>query len=324
MANISSIVPFLEPSFGPSLWVIVGPTASGKTSLALALADRLPMVIVSADSRLVYRELDIGTAKPTLAQQQQVTHKLIDICEPTQILTVADYQQQAQAMIAQVHATRQAMPVLVGGTGLYIDAVTKGLKIPRVAPQRELRSQLTQLGQRQCYAFLQQVDPLAAQRIHANDQIRTLRALEVYYVTGQPISAQQGENPPSYPILYIGLDCVPPERLNPRIQTRIEQMIEQGLIAEVQTLLQRYGPDLPLLKTLGYAEMVPYILGETPLAAAIEQCAQNTRQFAKRQRTWFRKNPAIHWFDPESPTLVEQVWQQIENFVERISSNQGG
>jgi tRNA dimethylallyltransferase len=314
MTAFSSIVPFLI--------AIVGPTASGKSSVAMALADRFPVVILSADSRQIYREFDIGTAKPTFAQQQQVTHKLIDICDPRQTLTVADYQQQAQALVAQVQAERQCVPLLVGGTGLYIDAITKGLKIPRVSPQGNLRNQLTQLGQHQCYAFLQQVDPLAAQRIHANDQVRTLRALEVYYVTGQPISAQQGESPPPYPILYIGLDCIPPEHLNTRIQSRIEQMIAQGFIAEVQTLLERYGPDLPLLKTLGYAEMVPYVLGQTRLDLAIEQCAQSTRQFAKRQRTWFRKNPAIHWFDPESPRLVEQVWQQVNDFLDEISSRQ--
>jgi len=181
----------------PGLIVIAGPTATGKTGLSLAIAARLPIAILSADSRLVYRELDIGTAKPSLEERSQVPHYLIDIRQPTETLTVAEYQQTAQALIQQFHDTGPRLPCLVGGTGLYIASVVEGLQIPPVAPQPELRSQLTRLGQSQCYAMLQQVDPAASDRIHPHDAVRTIRALEVAYVTGRALSAQQGQSPPN-------------------------------------------------------------------------------------------------------------------------------
>ncbi len=297
-----------------SLIVICGATATGKSSLALALAKRLKAIIISADSRQVYREFDIGTAKPTLNEQQEVPHYLIDICEPTETLTVADYQQQAQGLIHSAVSPT----LLVGGTGLYIRSIVQGLKIPRVAPNSELRSQLLLLGQLQLYAMLQQVDPLAAQKIHANDTVRTLRALEVYYVTGNPISEQQGENPPNYPILQIGLDCPNPEDLQKRVEQRTEQMIAAGLVVEVEFLCKKYGVDLPLLNTLGYQEIKEYLLGNVSLSEAKDLIILHTRQFAKRQRTWFRANPAIAWFDAEDLELIVKVWQKVQEFGELL------
>lgn len=291
------------------LIVICGATATGKSGLALHLAQRLETVIISADSRQVYREFDIGTAKPTLLEQQLVPHYLIDICEPTETLTVADYQQQAQDLIA-----KHVNPLLVGGTGLYLKAITRGLKIPRVAPHEELRSRLTELGQTQCYAFLSQVDPVAAKKIHPHDQVRTLRALEVYYITGRPISAQQGENPPNYPILQLGLEWSR-GALEKRIQHRTQKMIKIGFVAEVEHLVQKYGADLPLLNTLGYAEAKQYLTGEIRLEEMIELIVLHTRQFAKRQRTWFRRYPEIEWFDAASPDMVEQVWHKCVSFL---------
>ena len=283
----------------------------------MAIAQRLntlrPTVILSADSRQVYREFDIGTAKPSAADQQAVEHRLVDICEPTETLTVADYQQRAQRAIAQIHQQGDRSPLLVGGTGLYINAIARGLKIPRVPPDVGLRSQLTQLGQPHCYDLLKQVDPQATQRIHPNDQVRTLRALEVFYVTGQTISSQQGENPPDYPILYIGLAC-DAEALRQRIEKRTYQMIEAGFTNEVARLIEKYGSDLPLLKTLGYAEMHRYLAGEFSLESAIEQIVRHTCQFAKRQRTWFRKEPGIEWFSADDPRLKGQVVERIEKF----------
>jgi tRNA dimethylallyltransferase len=309
------------------LITICGATATGKSGLALALAQRLGCVIISADSRQVYREFNIGTAKPSLAEQRSVPHYLLDICEPTETMTLADYQLQAQALIDHVHlpchefASKElplqtALPLLVGGTGLYIRAVVKGLKIPRVAPHIELRRQLSTLGQTQLYAFLQQVDPTAAVKIHANDNVRTLRALEVFYVTGRPISDQQGKNPPNYPILQIGLECSDTNILNQRIQQRTEQMLELGWEAEVRYLCEKYGFDLPLLNTLGYQEIKQYILGDTSLSQAKELTVLHTRQFAKRQRTWFRAVPEIIWFNADAPDLLDQVWQQVRQFLE--------
>jgi tRNA dimethylallyltransferase len=292
------------------LIVICGATASGKSGLGLALARKLDTVIISADSRQIYREFDIGTAKPSLADRQLVPHYLIDICDPIETFTVADYQQQADFLIDKLPS-----PVLlVGGTGLYIKSIARGLKIPRVAPQPELRSQLTALGQQQLYAFLSQIDPVAAQKIHANDRVRTLRALEVYYVTGKTITAQQGENPPNYPILQIGLDCEV-TALDDRITKRTHQMCELGLVAEVENLMDKYGSDLPLLQTLGYAEIGQYLTGDINLDRAIELTILHTRQFAKRQRTWFQNCSNIIWFDANSPDLLDRVWQQIQEFI---------
>jgi tRNA dimethylallyltransferase len=340
----------LNSSF-PILIVICGPTATGKSGLALNLAPQLNGVILNADSRQVYREFDIGTAKPSTQEQQQAPHYLLDICDPTETLTLAEYQQQAAGLIEALHrgqksdgvtecwgdgVTRQLpelaptlphshTPLLVGGTGLYIRAITRGLQIPQVAPQPELRSQLTQLGQPLCYEMLKQVDPAAAAKIHPNDQVRTLRSLEVFYVTGRPMSAQQGEQPPAYPILQLGLDCLAPvakgdsDPLMQRIQKRTVQMVAQGFVDEVAGLVAKYGADLPLLDTLGYREMRQYLAGEISLEEAIALTALHTRQFAKRQRTWFRADPSIHWFDTEDPELVERVWAQIQQFVATLS-----
>lgn len=295
----------------PALIVICGPTATGKSGLAIALAKHLQTVILGADSRQIYREFDIGTAKPSPRELGQVPHYLINICNPQEVFTVAEYQEQAQKLIEQFQ-NQGKMPLLVGGTGLYIRSIVAGMKMPRVAPQLELRSQLQALSQPQCYAMLQQVDPQATQKIHPNDQVRTLRALEVYYVTGTPISQQQGENPPDYPIVQIGLDCFQSEHLQDRIAQRTAKMIQDGLVEEVQTLCEKYGSDLPLLDTLGYREIKQYLAGEIDLETAQELTILHTRQFAKRQRTWFRANQQIQWLDSENPELVEQATEFIE------------
>jgi len=297
-----------------SLITICGATATGKSGVALVLADRLRSAILSADSRQVYREFDIGTAKPTKVDRTSVPHHLIDICAPTETLTLAQYQQQAQTLIADVDLAGSPPLLLVGGTGLYLKSIVKGLKIPRVAPMPELRSQLAELGQSQCYAMLQQVDRSAADKIHLNDSVRTLRALEVFYVTGRSISEQQGENPPDYPILQIGLDC-DIDVLGDRIKQRTEQMLERGWLAEVEYLCKKYGCDLPLLNTLGYQEIKQYLAGDIKLEEAKELTILHTRQFAKRQRTWFRAYPEIEWFDVSAPDLLERVWQRVEEFV---------
>ena len=184
------------------LIVICGATASGKSGLALEIARRLNSVIISADSRQIYREFNVGTAKPSIAEQKLIPHYQIDICEPTETLTLAEYQQQTKVVIKQQQEKR--LPLLVGGTGLYLDAITKGLKIPRVSPQPELRSQLSNLGQTQIHAWLSQVDPVAAEKIHLNDKFRTLRALEVFYVTGLPHFGSTGRKS-ARPILFYRL-----------------------------------------------------------------------------------------------------------------------
>ena len=299
-----------------TLITICGPTATGKSGLALDLAHRLGSIILSADSRQIYKYFNIGTAKPTIKEQQLVSHYLIDICEPTEILTLAEYQKQAQSFIQSPSSqTDVVLPtLLVGGTGLYIKAIVKGLKIPRVGPNEKLRSQLANLGQKQCYKMLQQVDQVAVEKIHPNDVVRTLRALEVFYVSGKPISQQQGEDLPNYPILQIGLDC-DVEVLGERIRDRTEKMVEVGLVEEVKCLCEKYGEKLPLLNTLGYAEMKQYLAGDISLAEAIKATVLHTRQFAKRQRTWFRGYPEIEWFDGNAPNLLDKVWERVREFT---------
>ena len=280
------------------LIVILGATATGKTNFAIALAKHLHAPILSADSRQVYRHFDIGTAKPTLNERQEVPHYLIDIAAPETTLTLAEYQDQAQNLISKFHA-EGVTPILVGGSGLYIKAIASGLKIPRVSPQPDLRSQLQELGQHYCYQVLQQVDPIGAIKIHANDQVRTLRSLEVFYVTGQPLSAQQGEQPPDYPIVQIGLECDDLDAYRKLVSDRTEQMLKDGWLDEIQDLQKRYGVDLPLLKTLGYGEMCDYLANKTDLETAKLLTVTHTCQFAKRQKTWFRGSGngdlPIHW-----------------------------
>lgn len=295
-----------------ALIVICGATAVGKSALGLEIAKKINSIIISADSRQVYREFNIGTAKPSQSEQQIVPHYLIDICDPTETLTLAQYQEKAQFLI---NNSSISYPLLIGGTGLYIKSIIKGLKIPRVSPQNDLRLQLQTLGQKQCYQLLKQVDEIATQKIHPNDEVRTLRALEVFYVTGIPISQQQGENPPTYPILQIGLDCST-ENLQKRIEKRTHKMIEMGLIEEVDYLIKKYGWNLPLLNTLGYDEIKDYLQDKLTLVEAQKAIILHTRQFAKRQRTWFRADPSIQWFDVTSPNVLENVWQTIQQFID--------
>lgn len=298
------------------LIVIGGATATGKTALAIALAQQLNSVILSADSRQVYRGFDIGTAKPTPAQQRQVRHHLIDLCDPGDTLTLAIYQAEAQALIAHYHAQGMT-PLLVGGTGLYIRSITQGLMMPQVPPQADLRAQLMAMGQQECYQWLQQVDPLAAQRIHPHDQVRTLRALEVYYVTGVSLSQQQRREPPPYPIWYFALGGGDRQHQRRRIEQRTHQMLKMGWLDEIRRLQTQYGDELPLLETLGYREMRQYLRGEVSLEAAIALTVQHTQQFAKRQRTWFRAEPGIHWL--QATTLEEQL-AEIQAQLERSPS----
>ncbi|MGB3495158.1 MAG: tRNA (adenosine(37)-N6)-dimethylallyltransferase MiaA [Elainellaceae cyanobacterium] len=339
----------------PALVVICGPTAAGKSGLAMAIAQRLQTVIISADSRQVYREFDIGTAKPSPTDLQTVPHFMIDCCEPTDTLTLADYQTQVQSLIQCCHrqddptssesksltlaameeppgaaidstvqlpvAIAPKIPLLVGGTGLYIKSIVRGLKIPRVPPNADLRSQLEALGQPQCYGFLQQVDRGSAARIHPNDQVRTLRALEVYYTTGIPMTAQQGESPPPYPVLQLGVDCFEEDGLSRRIEHRTRHMVAQGLVDEVAGLCDRHGTDLPLLDTLGYREMRQYLAGDGSLEEAIAQTIVHTRQFAKRQRTWFRADPSIEWLEATDPDLVDRAWEKIQQFLLALNAS---
>lgn len=288
----------ISPEFGtttnaetPLVVALVGPTASGKTALALELAEHFQLEILNIDSRQLYREMDIGTAKPTPEQQQRVTHHLLDLRSPDQPITLQEFQQEAAAAVSKVLQDR-GVAFLAGGSGLYLKALTQGLQPPAVPPQAELRRQLKALGQANCHQLLQQSDPQAAAKIAPADAVRTQRALEVLYASGKPMSEQQSANPPPWRVLELGLN---PEELRSRIAQRTQQIYREGLVAETQQLSQRYGSDLPMLKTIGYGEALEVLQGERSEAEAIATTTRRTQQFAKRQRTWFRRQHNPHW-----------------------------
>jgi tRNA dimethylallyltransferase len=292
------------------LLAIVGPTAVGKTSLAIALAQRLRGEIVSADSRQVYRFMDIGTAKPTSAERASAPHHLIDVVDPDEDFSLAVYQDLASATIADI-AARGRLPLLVGGTGQYLAAVLQGWSVPRVVPQPELRAVLEREAQERgaasLHARLAEVDPVAAAGILPTNVRRIIRALEVYQVTGQPISAQQTMRAPPYRArtLWLGL---PAPALYRRIDDRVDTMIAAGLLGEVRGLLARgYGWDLPAMSGLGYREFRPFLAGESTLAEAIQRLKYDTHAFARRQQNWFRRLPSVERAPVDLPDLLAKT-----------------
>ncbi len=293
--------------------VILGPTAVGKSALAIRLAERLPDggEIVSADSRLFYRGMDIGTAKPSPADRARVPHHLIDVAEPNEPWTLARFQQAAFAAIDAIQA-RGRTPLLVGGAGQYVRAIVEGWTVPAGEPDMHLRAELeefaAQHGPAALHARLAERDPAAAARIDARNVRRVARALEYALATGEPISRQQRKQPPPYPALQIGLS-LPRPALYARIDERVEAMIAAGLVEEVRGLAARgYAWDLPAMSGLGYRQIGQYLRGECDLPEAIRRIKSETRRFVRRQAAWFRPtDPAIHWTDAEQLDLEELV-----------------
>ncbi len=277
--------------------VLLGPTASGKTALSLALAQQLQLSVINVDSRQLYIGMDVGTAKPTPEQQSRVHHELLDLRTPDQPINLQEFQAAAEPVIEGSLRSR-GIAFLVGGSGLYLKALTRGFLPPAVPPQPALRAQLKALGQDICHPLLQQADPNAAARIAAADAVRTQRALEVLYATGNVISSQKTVNPPPWQVLELGLN---PENLHQRIAQRTAELYANGLIEETETLCSRYSTDLPLLQTIGYREALQMLQGQLNLEQAIALTTVRTRQFAKRQRTWFRRQHAAHWLNGEEP-----------------------
>ncbi len=288
----------------PTLISIVGPTAVGKTALAVEFAQQLNGEIISADSRQIYRLMNIGTAKPTAAEQAAVPHHLIDICYPDEEFSLARYQELATAAIAAVMA-RGRTPLLVGGTGQYLAAMLEGWQIPRVPPQPNLRATLEQEaaedGVAQLYARLMVVDPEAAAQIGPHNLRRIIRALEVYAVTGRPISEQQGRCPPPYQLRTIWLNR-PREELYARADARVDAMLAAGLVDEVAGLVAcGYRWDLPALSSLGYLQLRPYLEGQATLEACVERLKFDTHSFIRRQLAWFRRLPGLEIWTPDQP-----------------------
>jgi tRNA dimethylallyltransferase len=291
----------------PSAVVLVGPTGAGKTELGIALAQQFDAEIINADSRQVYRRLDIGSAKPTPEQRIAVPHHVVDVVEPDEPFDCARFRQLALAAIADI--TRRGKRVLiVGGTGLYIKVLLHGLF---EGPSRDpaLRAELLRAEEEApgtLHQQLQAVDPASAARLHRRDHMRLIRALEVYHLTSRPISAWQAEHHfggGGLDARVLGLSLPRPE-LYTRISARCDAMIEAGLIDEIQRLYaDGFDPDLPALRSLGYREIGDFVRGLCPLPAAIARMAQATRNLAKRQLTWFRADPQINWCAPNLQEL---------------------
>ena len=306
--------------------VLCGPTASGKSALACQIAERFDAEIVSADSRQVYRYMDIGTAKPTPAERSVVRHHLIDIVDPDEPFSVADFVVHAGAAIADI-VNRGRLPLVVGGTGLYIRALTEGLAdVP--ASDDSIRDELLQQEQKEgtgtLYRRLQEIDPQQAQGIHPNNLVRLVRALEVYELSGVPMSEFQQQHQFAenrYRALKLYLHW-PRDVLYGRIEERVDQMISHGLLAEVQKLLDSgYSADLKAMKAIGYRELVACLNGKYSLEEAVAQIKQETRRYAKRQETWFKKEKSI--ISVDSLSEIDKIQQLIEYFPLQKGSGYG-
>jgi tRNA dimethylallyltransferase len=298
------------------LIVIVGPTAVGKTSLAVDLAKIMNGEIVSADSRLFYRGLDIGTAKPDPHDLHEVLHHLIDVAGPEETWSLVQFQDAAKKAISEIHA-RNHLPCLVGGTGQYIQAVVEGWQAPVQEPDMKMRQTLEQwaaeIGPPQLFERLKVLDRQAASQIESRNLRRIVRALEVIFTTGKRFSEQKLKTDSPYSLCIIGLKRPRPE-LFERVDARIEQMIAHGLLDEVENLLKMgYSPHSPALSAIGYREMVAVIQGGMTIEAAVVQMKRRTRQFIRRQSNWFKESdPRIHWFDAAEPLVLDEIINCIE------------
>jgi tRNA dimethylallyltransferase len=298
------------------LLVIVGPTAVGKTALSMHLAREFHGEIISADSRQIYRGLDIGTDKAAPEQQALVPHHMIDVVEPDEILALAEFQEQTFTLVAKMHH-RQKLPILVGGTGQWVWAVVEGWGIPRVPPDPIFRANLEAraetIGAEAFHAELAAVDPAAAQKLDPRNKRRIIRALEVYHKTGTPISKHQKKSLPPYQTTIIGLTR-PREQLYERIDRRIERMIERGLVEEVKRLFAAgYGLNLPAMSGLGYRQIGQYLQGEVTLDEAVALIKKETRRFVRQQYTWFRlDDERIHWFEVDQ---TDDIYGRVNDWV---------
>lgn len=300
---------------------IVGPTAVGKTDLSIRLAEKLQGEILSADSRLFYLGMDIGTAKPTPGEMGRVPHHLIDVSPPDQVWSLALYLREARKIIHDIHL-RGKLPFVVGGTGQYIRALKEGWRIPAVKPHPELRETLQNwaehIGPEELRSRLEVLDPAAAADIDGPNTRRMIRALEVILTSGERFSEQRGKAPPPYRILTIGLDR-PREELYQRIDQRIHHMIRDGFVREVKNLLEKgYDPDLPPLSAIGYRQIIHYLNGVIPLDEAVRQMQSRTRKFVRQQANWFSlDDPEIDWFQAgEDP--FPKIVLLIEDFLKNI------
>lgn len=304
------------------LIIIVGPTAVGKTDFALTLAREINGEIISADSMQIYKKMTIGTAKPSNEEMARVPHHLVDCIWPDEEFTVADYQYRVEEIIEDI-CSRGAIPMLVGGTGLYVQAVVDGFVFPEMETDWKFREEMHDLAERmgtkEVHRRLSEIDPELAAKLHPNDLRRVIRGIEIYRQTGKTSTYFQklaDEKPARYDTLKIGLIRAR-EDLYQRINHRVDLMIEAGLVREVQTLLDEgYSKDLVSMQGLGYKEVIGYLQGEYDLNEAIYRLKRDTRHFAKRQLTWFRRDEEIIWLNPAELTTTEMV-EKVKKIVDQ-------
>ncbi len=305
-----------------NLAILIGPTASGKTALAIAIAKALNCEVISGDSMQFYRHMDIGTAKVTPWEQEGIPHHLIDIRNPDESYTVADFQKDCYRLVEEINQ-RGKLPLLVGGTALYVKAIIDGYTFSRETPGNDgfRRAKAEEaVGQAPGYLYRQllAVDPAAAARISPEDNKRIIRALEVYEKSGVPLSAQAGKNPPPYRMVLLGIRMDRAE-LYRKIDQRVEEMMVNGLENEVKNLLAMgYGRNLKPMQGLGYRQMTAYLTGELSLKDAVDLIKRDTRHFAKRQLTWWRREERVHWLDAASPNIKEEAASYIRQQLPEI------
>lgn len=272
---------------------VVGATASGKTSYAIELAKKINGEIISADSRLVYKGMDIGTAKPTIDEMQEIPHYMIDVVEPEYNYSVGLYVKEAKKHITDI-ISRGKVPIVVGGTGLYFRVLLENYDLPDVKPDYELRKELSSYSYEELLEILTKLDEKAANSVEKNDKKKLIRYIEIIKLAGKPLDLVRGVKEKEFNVEWVGLNF-PREILYDRINKRVDLMIEQGLIDETKKLLQKHGRISNITDTIGYREVLSYLDGELSLDEAKDKLKQNTRNYAKRQLTWFRKNEQINW-----------------------------
>ena len=309
--------------------VICGPTASGKTALSIALAKAFDGEVVSADSMQIYRRMDIGTAKPTKQEMDGVPHHMLDVAEPGEAYSVSRYVEEATACVEDILA-RGKLPIVCGGTGLYIDGLIRGTDYQPAGTDNGIREQLEgeweAQGAEEMMARLAAVDPDSAARLHLSDKRRILRALEVYLATGETITVHNARTkaiPPRYEAVMIGLNTEPRQILYDRIDRRVGVMLEQGLLQEVQSLLEDGLLEGTAAQAIGYKELLAYFRGEMTLETAADLIRQKSRNYAKRQLTWFRRDERVKWIVYNAPEAAQAVLQEATNYLTLTLYNGG-
>ncbi len=277
----------------PYVIAVAGPTASGKTALAIKLAHERNGEIISADSRLVYKGFNIAAAKPTLEEREGVPHHLIDIVEPEVDYSVGDFYKDAKPIIADI-ILRGKTPIVAGGTGLYFRILLEDFDLPQMEPNMALRTELESLPVEVLYDEVRLKDPITADKVHINNKVRLVRVLEVMRTFGRPFSQVAGKKEDEYDVEWVSPQIESREILYERINKRVDLMLENGLIEETKALLEKHGRIKNFVKTIGYAEILEYLDGIATLEESVEKIKQNTRRYAKRQLTWFRRNPELN------------------------------